>query len=429
MDKDMKKSVLVLLVASITLGGLGGNARAQEISGINQSSISNGDSVVVNGSGFGIKDPIAPLLWDDFENGTSGETLKGWDMHFYGGPDPIPPRYSNRIVREGSSMSAEVNFDNQYRSDFGFDRNGTREFYELFISFYAYLDFRGELSRNYKIFRAYSGAPDDHSVLTVTTFPFNAGNSWLFSVIGNVDYLSHYTEDKWQQYEIWIKMYPDHTEGMFWHDGQSMFDPGLPADNSGHGMDELRLGHYLAQDLKICTDPDSPHYLEDCGICADGSWTTPCYSDFCQGTCEFTTLGCDSRGGCNGSVYFDDVYFSQNRARIEICNSFDWLNRKHCEIQIPTAWSDNSITFTVNQGSFNEGETAYLFVIDANGTASEGYPVTFGGGGHNADLNDDGIINMPELIAYLARWKASDGVTKAEVEGARDIWFTGGDYQ
>ncbi|MEA1925292.1 MAG: right-handed parallel beta-helix repeat-containing protein [Candidatus Altiarchaeota archaeon] len=47
---------------------------------------------------------------------------------------------------------------------------------------------------------------------------------------------------------------------------------------------------------------------------------------------------------------------------------------------------------------------------------------------HQADLNDDGIINMPELMAFIARWKISDGVSKSEVEEARDIWFSGGVY-
>ena len=47
---------------------------------------------------------------------------------------------------------------------------------------------------------------------------------------------------------------------------------------------------------------------------------------------------------------------------------------------------------------------------------------------HQADLNDDGVINMKELIAFITRWKASDGVTRAEVLDAREIWFTGGIY-
>ena len=59
---------------------------------------------------------------------------------------------------------------------------------------------------------------------------------------------------------------------------------------------------------------------------------------------------------------------------------------------------------------------------------SDAYPVTFSTGRHKADLNDDGVISMKELIAFIARWKVADGVTKQEVEDARDIWFVGGIY-
>ena len=47
---------------------------------------------------------------------------------------------------------------------------------------------------------------------------------------------------------------------------------------------------------------------------------------------------------------------------------------------------------------------------------------------HEADLNDDGILGMSELISYIARWKVGDGVSRAEVEEARSIWFSGGVY-
>jgi len=67
-------------------------------------------------------------------------------------------------------------------------------------------------------------------------------------------------------------------------------------------------------------------------------------------------------------------------------------------------------------------------VVDENRTVSEGYPITVSVDGHKADLNDDGLINIPELMAFIDRWKASDGVTKTEVLDARDIWFSGGVY-
>ena len=65
--------------------------------------------------------------------------------------------------------------------------------------------------------------------------------------------------------------------------------------------------------------------------------------------------------------------------------------------------------------------------LDAFGNAFIG-PVNNNGQYHVADLNDDGVINMKELISYIARWKANNGVSRAEVEEARDIWFNGGVY-
>ena len=37
-----------------------------------------------------------------------------------------------------------------------------------------------------------------------------------------------------------------------------------------------------------------------------------------------------------------------------------------------------SIEVEINQGSFSNGETAYLVVVDSDGTASTGYPITIG---------------------------------------------------
>ncbi len=48
---------------------------------------------------------------------------------------------------------------------------------------------------------------------------------------------------------------------------------------------------------------------------------------------------------------------------------------------------------------------------------------------YKADTNSDNIIDMPELMAFISRWKANaTEVTKAEVEEARGIWFSGGGY-
>jgi hypothetical protein len=82
--------------------------------------------------------------------------------------------------------------------------------------------------------------------------------------------------------------------------------------------------------------------------------------------------------GRDMKIYYDDVYLSSTQARVEIGDALTWENCTHREIQVPTAWSSSSITVTVNQGSFKNGDSAYLFVVDGDGNVSNGYPITIG---------------------------------------------------
>jgi len=87
-------------------------------------------------------------------------------------------------------------------------------------------------------------------------------------------------------------------------------------------------------------------------------------------------------GGCppayitgNAYEYWDNLYIDNTQARVEIGNASTYATCTHREIQIPSAWAAGSITVTANTGSFADG-AAYLFVIDGDGTASAGYPIT-----------------------------------------------------
>ena len=86
------------------------------------------------------------------------------------------------------------------------------------------------------------------------------------------------------------------------------------------------------------------------------------------------------RNDGNFHFYIDDVYVSNTQARVEIGNASSFTSCTHREIQIPSAWASGSIAVTVNAGTFGSG-TAYLYVVDANGSVNaSGYAVTIGGG-------------------------------------------------
>jgi len=75
------------------------------------------------------------------------------------------------------------------------------------------------------------------------------------------------------------------------------------------------------------------------------------------------------------TIYYDDIYIDNVWNRVEIGDNSVFANCTHREIQIPTAWSDTEISFTLNTGSLSSG-TYYVFVVDSDGTASAGYPIT-----------------------------------------------------
>jgi hypothetical protein len=88
----------------------------------------------------------------------------------------------------------------------------------------------------------------------------------------------------------------------------------------------------------------------------------------------------------SGYEYIDEVYIDNTQAHVFISDSpsVSWPDQgstHHSEIQVPTFWSDSSITMTFNQGSFANDKTVYLYVVDADGKISNGYPLTTGKAG------------------------------------------------
>lgn len=78
-------------------------------------------------------------------------------------------------------------------------------------------------------------------------------------------------------------------------------------------------------------------------------------------------------------VYFDDVYMDSTWSRVMIGDASTYDSCTHHEPLIPTAWSDSSIKAYFNQGSFSNGKSVYLFVVDSTGAVSLGKLMTIGG--------------------------------------------------
>jgi len=78
-------------------------------------------------------------------------------------------------------------------------------------------------------------------------------------------------------------------------------------------------------------------------------------------------------------VYMDDVYVDTSQARVEMCDSSTWASRKHCEIQPASSWVDGQVKVNLNSGSFKNGQTVYIYVLDSSGAVnSNGAVFTIG---------------------------------------------------
>ena len=81
----------------------------------------------------------------------------------------------------------------------------------------------------------------------------------------------------------------------------------------------------------------------------------------------------------NGFYAFDDIYVDYTYARVELGNASTWAACTRREIQLPRQWAASSITVQLNKGAFNNGQVAYLYVVDSSGKVNaNGFPVTIG---------------------------------------------------
>jgi hypothetical protein len=340
-------------------------------------SIIEGSNVTVSGSGFGAKNPAAPIKWDDFNSGTVGATLgaptvgTAWDLSIVAG---TCPRYSDSVLRTDDRMSARINMQApEYACSFGYNGEGQREWY---VSYWRH-DLQPESSANYKHMRIYGNDPvhDELPQCSYVELPDSSAVWGCVDENGQTDGLQKWTgqgpKNRWMREEFFVDAGTRGTadgSAKRWLDAQMQdyvrFTAPLLLDGKSGELSAPRIGHFY-------------------------STTTP------QGLVS----------------YFSEVYIDNTQARIELGDKADWDQCTHREIQVPVSWSSDRITFAANPGSFSQGQTGYIFIVDAQGNASEGSPVTISSTActpvHPADDSPcDRCISIAELQAFMGRWRA-----------------------
>jgi hypothetical protein len=320
--------------------------------------------IVINGSGFGSKASAAPLVWDD-ASGTS--LLALWDGAW---PNAMPSENTN-YYSPMRGIDPPHGHDTRYIAGAHAQNTGFNSGYDVVV-------FKN---------------------ISLPAFPFyiyaswyqRADNAWVFG--GDNNYKTFAYSICCSPYEMpnnWYTAYgPPHpgspTDSAQWvitDDGASLMNPDVNGHNAwwGTGVNPMG-GRWSKVEVSVRVTNQTDGYVK---VREDGhdvlSYAGP--TDRYSGTRRTIGVGGYARmqGYSANWRYFADVYLDTTLARVVLADKPTLSLSTIIEAQIPSAWSDGSITATVNLGKFLTGQTAYLFVIDPTGTASvAGLPVAVGG--------------------------------------------------
>jgi hypothetical protein len=320
---------------------------APSISGVSGDA-THGSSITVTGSGFGAKASAGPLKWDDFENGTNGATLESVDpsWHAYSRGGGV---YNNSTAHSGALAA--------YNDPFQIGQFATNYFYypptdEVFVSYWVNIT---------------NADVTDYAVIKLTRITSSpaAGGGGVYNGTGDSDYTN--------------------INPRYGSSGYTACNPGggLPVNPLGYL--NLQYDTWLRVDMykKLSTPPGQANGMFDVTTVGIDSEihhdivTRAAGETFQQDAIILGLMAANVEG--QFELHIDDVYLDNTRARVEIGNAATWAACTHKEMQIPSAWSSGSITVTFNQGSFANGASVWLYVVDADGGAGAGYPITIGG--------------------------------------------------
>lgn len=348
----MKKSKTIKCMLMLSLFCFAKNSLAA-MPAINSASIDD-QSISISGSNFGAKSPAAPILWERFDDGINGQNVEGNGWHRYA---DLGAQYNDTQPYSGT-LSA-YNY-----TEYGDQKGFNTSYYVLPIpsdQLYVSCMFRHDgtiyndnrVPKNWRI-----NTPGNHYS---GPGEFALSDGYLYYYSGNTPYWTNlddngtgrfftspeYGSSTWTRHEGYIRYSdpPGASNGYMWAAVGTQQKTFANRNNRPEGW-SYQAGEYLL------------------GLMHD------------QGNHQV---------GDYHHMWVDDVYIDNTQARIEIGNASTWAACTKKVIQIPTSWNsenpaDNVVQATTNQGSFEDGSTAYLYVVNPDGEVNEtGHPVTFDG--------------------------------------------------
>jgi hypothetical protein len=380
-ESRQKKGVLLALTLIVitACGGDGGDggdgggcgpAGTPAICGVS-GTVSHGQSITIAGSSFGNKSHAGPMLWDDFDSGASGSAVAGpsggteplihqgnlssyneWNRD--GGGDYLPQSvvFNNSSPKANSSLHARAVFTNV-------DMWGLNLFVpysqfttgnELYISFYHRMSKIGAVPfpRQSKAWIAYTSAWQDRAYWSTAYDNYCEAGGYRMHITENTPDFSHdltgtEIEGEWVRFETYIKQAAPNSATGHWRQTAWRSSLGTPA----------KVTRTVSNEIMRTTSDE---------------WEKWTFGGAFYSMCD---------PGDNGTVDVDEFYMDSTQARVEVCDSPTWSANAKCELQIPMAWSDTSITATFRKGYLGPSTTGYVYVINAAGEVNaQGFLVT-----------------------------------------------------
>jgi hypothetical protein len=327
---------------------------------------SHGNSLTIMGSSFGSKNHAGPAIYDDFDDaaiddiatptgGREPQIHQGifsshneWQYSVGGINAPnvvrsgsFPKALSTYHARSVFSsidyfrLSVAVSGDN-------FDTGGER-----YISFYyRFRKTSAGHGRQTKAWVVFPNGSASDAAYWSTAFGICEVGGWRQHLAqtgseqpSSID--GPEIDDEWVRFESYIKQSAANTANGAWH--QTTYRPNL-------GMPAKEV---LTWDNRTMRTSATNWEFWEFG----GAFYDVCFP------------------GDTATIDIDEFYMDSTRARVEICNAPTFSASTHCELQLPTAWSDTSITVEFTKGYL--GPQAYVYVINAAGSVnSSGYPIS-----------------------------------------------------
>lgn len=380
------------------------------------------ESLTITGENFG---DVGPTIysWDTFENGSPGQSIQNqdpifgytWTTQLYcdGGADDEQPYYASSkwFGEEASGQSLLVDWRRTDGTCTGntiqaFGWTGHGPISELYVSFYRLQDNlpTTAIPSNSKLMYTFSktGVAQSNKVEFIpwvingaadtrwkggflqegpgsgydggsAECPWQSAGYWRCyyptSAMPNYTTLN---DNTFHRFEFWVKTEEFATPAanigatMVWFDQKLLFDP--TAVSNQWRPSEVPVGGKLNGHISFIRDDPPNNTDRNSGGYIDAIRIGHMFQDASQ---VFT----------RARAYYDNVYIASNRARVEVGDNFDFDLCSKRDVQIMDYWSDEMVYVgELYTPQFEHGESAFVFVVNADGEVSEGMPFAIGEG-------------------------------------------------